>query len=75
MAADLKDALRVMEISIPEFSSGKANLFQGLQNRLVHTSNPTLQYSVGPKVRSYARYVTILRTFFNSEFREPGAPL
>ena len=26
------------------------------------------------KVRSYSRFVSILRTFFNTEFREPGAP-
>ncbi len=48
--------------------------FPGFENPQVHHSDSTLQYSVGPMTRSYSRYVPILRTFFITEFRGPGAP-
>jgi hypothetical protein len=48
---------------------GKIKNFPGLETPTVHSSDPTVQYSVGPKVRSYTRYIPILRTFFITEFR------
>ena len=48
---------------------GKIKNFPGLETPPFSSSDPTVQYSVGPMVRSYTRYVPILRTFFISEFR------
>ena len=48
---------------------GKIKNFPGLKTPPVRSSDPTVQYSVGPMVRSYTRYVPILRTFFITEFR------
>ena len=46
---------------------GKIKNFPGLKTPPVRSSDPTVQYSVGPMVRSYTRHVPILRTFFISE--------
>ena len=48
---------------------GKIKNFPGLETPPVRSSDPTVQYSVGPMVRSYTRHVPILRTFFITEFR------
>ena len=48
---------------------GKIKNFPGWETPLVRSSDPTVQYSVGPMVRSYTRHVPILRTFFITEFR------
>ena len=61
-------------ISIPLFSSGNVTFFQQPKLPPVRPSDPTVQFSVGPTVRTYTRNVPILRTFFITEFREPGAP-
>ena len=62
--------------SLPWFSyihtgifQGKIKNFPGLETPPVRSSDPTVQYSVGPMVRSYTRQVPILRTFFITEFR------
>ena len=60
-------------ISMQVFSSGKALLFQGMKTPPFRTSDPTVQSSVGPTVRSYTRDVHILQTLFITEFREPAA--
>ena len=61
-------------ISIPLFSSGNVTFFQQPKLPPVRPSDPTVQFSVGPTVRTYTRNVPILRTFFITEFREPAAP-
>ncbi len=43
---------------------GKIKNFPGLETPPVRSSDPTVQYSVGPMVRSYTRHVPILRKFF-----------
>ena len=48
---------------------GKIKSFPGSETQPVRSSDPTVQYSVGPMVRSYTRHVPILRTFFITEFR------
>ena len=61
-------------ISILPFSSGNVTFFQQPKLPPVRPSDPTVQFSVGPTVRTYTRNVPILRTFFITEFREPAAP-
>ena len=63
-----------LSISIPPFSSGNVTFFQQPKLPPVRPSDPTVQFSVGPTVRTYTRNVPILRTFFITEFREPAAP-
>ncbi len=48
---------------------GKDQNFAGFENPPIQNSYPTVQYSVGPMIRSYSRYGPILRTFFITEFR------
>ena len=59
---------------MPTFSRGNVIFFQAPEIPRVRTSDPTVQSSVGPTVRSYTRYVAILQTFFITEFRKPAAP-
>jgi hypothetical protein len=54
---------------------GKSKNFPGFEIPPVQNSDPTVQYSVGPIVRSYFGYVCILQTFFITELREPNAPV
>ncbi len=48
---------------------GKIKNFPGLETPQVRSSDPTVQYSVGPMVHFYTRYVPILRTLFITELR------
>ena len=48
--------------------------FPGNENPTSTNFRSNNSVSVGPTVRSYARHVSKLRTFFITEFREPGAP-
>ena len=52
----------------------KRHLFPGNENHTGSNFRSDNSVSVGPTVRSYARHVPKLRTFFITEFREPGAP-
>jgi hypothetical protein len=50
---------------------GKIKKIPGLETPPVRSSDPTVQYSVGPMIRFYTRHVPILQTFFIREFRGP----
>ncbi len=56
-----------------EIFQGKIKNFPGLETPPDRSSDPTVQYSVGPMVRSYTRHVPILQMFFISELGGPGA--
>ena len=57
-----------------DFFQRKSNIFPGYKKPTGSHLRSDSAVSVGPKVRSYPTYVPILRTFFITEFREPGAP-
>ena len=68
------DFSKLMQDIHTAFFQRKRHFFPAAQTPTGSTFRSDSSVSVGPTVRTYTRNVPILRTFFITEFREPGAP-